>query len=117
MNLKARNLWGALATAGLAVVVNLATEWKHNLLAWVAVPVLATLAVLLEPTIDKGRRHRATSHHRQPLLLVLHWEERNGNARRTVSTTSEKVATEFLRRVPPPLETPLDSTKPQLKHL
>lgn len=33
MNLKARKLWGALATAELAVVVNLAIEWKHNLLA------------------------------------------------------------------------------------
>jgi len=117
MNLKARKLWGALTGAGLAVVVNLATEWKHNLLAWAAVPVLAVLVVVLDSLVGKERRRRAPRSRRQPLPLVLHWEEWNGRAHRTVSTTSEKVATEFLKRVPPPLETSPESAKPKLKQL
>ncbi|WP_182885587.1 hypothetical protein [Microbispora sp. H10885] len=117
MNVKARKLWGALPPAGLAVVVNLATEWKHNLLAWAAVPVLAVLGAWVETMVDKGRQHRAARSKWQPLPVVLHYDERNGSARRTVSTTSEKVATEFLKRVPLPLETPLESTKQQLKQL
>jgi len=117
MNLKARKLWCALTAASLAVAVNLATEWKHNLLAWAAVPVLAVLGAWIETMVDKGRQHRATRSRSQPLPVVLHYDERNGSARRTVSTTSEKVATEFLKRVPPPLEASLKSTSSQLKNL
>lgn len=47
MNLKSWKLLGALATAGVGVVVNLATEWKYNVLAWAAVPGLVGLAVWL----------------------------------------------------------------------
>ncbi|MBP2705973.1 hypothetical protein JOL79_19380 [Microbispora sp. RL4-1S] len=117
MNLKARKLWCALTAASLAIAVNLATEWKHDLLAWAAVPALAVMGAWAETMVDKGRQHRAARNKWQSLPVVLHYDERNGSTRRTVSTTSEKVATEFLKRVPLPLETPLESTKQQLKQL
>lgn len=115
MNLKPRKLWSALATAALGVVVNLATELKHNLLAWIAVPVLAILVAELESMVDQGRQRRVLRSQEQALPPVLHYEERNGTAHRTMSTTSEKVATEFLKRVSLPLDTPPKSVKPKLK--
>ncbi|MBO4269944.1 hypothetical protein [Microbispora triticiradicis] len=116
MNLKAWKLWAALIAASLDVAVNLATEWKHNMLAWAALPVLAGLGAWTGTMADKGIQRRTTRNKWQPLPVVLHYDERNGSARRTVSTTSEKVATEFLKRVPLPLETPLESTKSQGNH-
>ncbi|RSN14344.1 hypothetical protein DMB42_07420 [Nonomuraea sp. WAC 01424] len=103
MNLKSWKLWGALATAGIGVAVNFATEWKYNLLVWAAVLVLVVLAVWLDSMAEQSGKLGATGSREQRKPPVLCWEERNGDARRTVSTTSEKVATEFLKRVPPPL--------------
>ncbi|GAA1014022.1 hypothetical protein Aple_042620 [Acrocarpospora pleiomorpha] len=108
MNLKSWKVWGAFATAGVGVAVNLATEWKYNLLAWAAVPVLSALALWLASMADRGGQREVTGHMGQQILPVLRWEERNGHAHRMVSTTSEKVATEFLKRVPPPLDSPYE---------
>ena len=100
MNLKSWKLWGALVTAGTAVAVNFATEWKYNVLVWLVVLGLVLLAVWLDSKADQGGRRGGSDRARQ-ITPVLRWEERNGAARRTVSTTSEKVATEFLKRFPP----------------
>lgn len=103
MSLKSWKLWGALATAGVSVAVNLATEWKYNVLAWLAVPVLVVLAVWLGSMADQSGRRGVPGRRVQQISPVLRWDERSGDARRTVSTTSVEVATEFLKRVPPPL--------------
>ncbi|GAA0384664.1 hypothetical protein Acor_47780 [Acrocarpospora corrugata] len=108
MNLRSWKVWGAFATAGVGVAVNLATEWKYNVLAWAAVPVLSLLALKLGSMADQAGQREATYHQGPQIPPVLRWEERNGRAHRTVSTTSEKVATEFLRRIPPPLDTPYE---------
>ncbi|MFC5754919.1 hypothetical protein [Actinomadura rugatobispora] len=115
MKIKPWKVWGALATAGVAIAVNLATEWKYNLLTWAVVLGLVVLAVWFDSKADQGEQHSEPSRHRgQQIPLVLRCEERNGDARRSVSTTSEKVATEFLKRVPPPLDPPHDPRHPEL---
>lgn len=116
MNRKPRLLLSVLAglvEAALNVAVNLATEWKHNPWAWVAVPVLAMVVAWLTYLVSQGGENKTTDHQGQQDPPVLRWEERNGSARRMVSTTSETVATEFLRHVPPPLTSPHESSRSQ----
>ncbi|GAA3113960.1 hypothetical protein GCM10020001_036410 [Nonomuraea salmonea] len=102
MRLNSWALWGSIGAAAVGVAVNLATEWKYNVVAWLAVLVLAVavgwIASMAGESDKGGAAGRSKSGH-----PVLRWDEQYGTARRTVSTTSEKVATQFLKSVPPPL--------------
>lgn len=103
MRLNSWTVWSAVATAAAGVAVNLATEWKHDILAWFAVLVLAVLVGCLGSMADQSGMGKVADRRKRQEHPVLRWDEQNGTARRTVSTTSEKVASQFLRSVPPPL--------------
>jgi hypothetical protein len=103
MNLKSWKLWSALTSAAVGAAVNFATELRNDVLAWIAVIGLTVLAWWLGSVADQERRRRVVSPPLHQISPVLRWEERKGDARRMVSTTSVRVATEFLKRVPPSL--------------
>jgi hypothetical protein len=100
MKLTSRKFWSTFVAAGVAVGINFATEWKYDLIVWGAVFVLVVLAAWLESRIDSNAQRMVLSERKDREPTVLRWEERNGSSRRSVYTTSEKVATEFVKRVP-----------------
>ncbi len=97
MNLKAWGCCAALVLAGADVAVNLATELRNNVLAWAVAAALVVLGALLGVMTKQGEPGRA----HQAQSTVLNMDERNGAARRTVSTTSEKVALKLIESIPP----------------
>lgn len=100
-----------MVTAGLGTAINLATDWKTNWIAWLAVAILVLASVLLTvrldgrtavspsggTTIDAVSASNASS---EAYGLVMRTSERtnaDGSSTKTVEYFSEEVAVRAFR--------------------